>query len=489
MQHHCKKDFLDHFGTEVAYDKPAMNGWEPWRNNVIEMIKPNSTYKRSTLSACVEGFTKDILEGLPSGWEKELVPLSDLAAVNGLPGVIYIDKLATNTSMGFPWSCPKKKFLHAHIDETYPQGVNFEPEIWERVREIEKKYAEGKRAYPVFTGHLKDEALPLKKIKAKRTRMFTGSPVDWNIVVRKRLLSFVRLLQKNKFVFEAGPGTVAQSAEWGKVFDYLTVFGTDRIIAGDYGKFDKRMLSDFILAAFEIITNILRAAGYSDEECREIMCIGADVAFPVTSVNGDLVEFFGTNPSGHPLTVIINSLVNSLYMRYCYYETNPAKEVTTFKEFVRLFTYGDDNIMGVHRTVHWFNHTAIRDILAGIGVEYTMADKESESVPFISIFDCSFLKRRWVWMEAVNNWVCPLEEASIVKSLTVWVPSKTLDKFAQMVFVISAANSEYFYYGREIFEKKHALFKQLLAQEPYAFYVTEGTLPTFDMLTERFLRA
>lgn len=484
-----QSDFLEHFGTNVEYGQPVMSGWEPWRNNVIEMIKPNSTYKRSTLSACVEGFTQDILRELPQDWEKELVPLSDLAAVNGLPGVIYIDKIATNTSMGFPWACSKKKYLHSHIDEVYSEGVDFDIEIWDRVREIERNYAEGRRAYPVFTGHLKDEALPLKKIEVKKTRMFTGSPVDWNIVVRKRLLSFVRLLQKNKFVFEAGPGTVAQSAEWGKVYDYLTVFGTDRIIAGDYGKFDKRMLSDFILAAFEIIANILRAAGYSENECREVMCIGEDVAFPLTNVNGDLVEFFGTNPSGHPLTVIINSLVNSLYMRYCFLETNPEREVRTFKERVHLFTYGDDNIMGVHRTVPWFNHTAIKEILADIGVEYTMADKESLSIPFISIFDCSFLKRKWVWMDDVNNWVCPLEEASIVKSLTMWVPSKSIDKFAQMVNVIQSANNEYFYYGREIFEQKRALFVKLLEQHPYAFYVTETTLPTFEQLVERFLRA
>jgi len=137
----------------------------------------------------------------------------------------------------------------------------------------------------------------------------------------------------------------------------------------------------------------------------------------------------------------------------------------------------------------WFNHTAIQNVLSTIGVEYTMADKESKSVPYVNIADVSFLKRTWVWNSDVQNWVCPLEEASIIKSLTMWVPSKTINCYHQMVAVISSANSEYFFYGRKVFEEKHLFFKRLLSEEPYCFYVNESTLPTYDELVERFKRA
>lgn len=484
-----QREMLDHYKTEVKYDKPVMNGWVPWRNNVVEMVKPNVTYDRLTLRKAKEGFLKDILEGLPKDWEKELVILSDTATVNGLPGVKFIDRIATNTSMGFPWCTTKKKYLKPEPSEKYPEGVNFGEEIWERVRNIESKYSQGKRVYPVFTGHLKDEATLLKKCKIGKTRLFTGAPIDWSLVVRKNLLSFVRLLQKNKFVFEAGPGTVCQSMEWGIIYEYLTSFGADRMVAGDYGKYDKRMLADFILAAFEIIVEIYRTAGFDDETLLRIMCIGEDTAFSVCNISGDLVEFFGTNPSGHPLTVIINSLVNSLYMRYCYCKLNPQNEVHSFKKNVHLFTYGDDNTCGVSRRAEFFNHTAIQAEMAKIGVEYTMADKESESVPFIHIDDVSFLKRKWVWSEDVDSWICPLEEESIIKSLTVWVPSKSIDKYAQMVAVISSANNEYFFHGREKFGEKRKFFQQMLSQEPFCFYVSETTLPTFDELVERFKRS
>nr|QIN96621.1 MAG: hypothetical protein 1 [Marnaviridae sp.] len=484
-----REEMLEHFKCEVQHGPPCMEGWEPWRKNVVEMVNPTVNYQRDILEHCVDSFTDDILKGLPAGWQKDLVFLSPKASVNGLPGVKFIDRLNTNTSMGFPWGESKKRHLIPDVDSEYPEGVTFEPEVWERVASIEEKYACGKRAYPVFTGHLKDEPTAFKKIADKKTRVFLGGPVDWSIVVRSRLLSFVRLVQKNKFVFEAGPGTVCQSAEWGAIYDYITHFGTDRIIAGDYGKFDKRMISDFVLSAFRIIQNVYNAAGFSVAEVREIACIGEDTAFPIVNFNGDLVEFFGTNPSGHPLTVIVNSIVNSLYMRYTYVRLNPEVECFSFKSRVRLFTYGDDNMMGVSKGSDWFNHTAIQKELVGIGVEYTMADKESVSVPFVGIDDIQFLKRSWRYDHEVGAFMCPLELSSIHKSLTTWVPSGSIDEFQQMVAVISSAHSEFFFYGRDVFEEHHKFFRGVLSQEPYASYVNASTLPTWEQLVERFHQA
>lgn len=485
------KAVLEHFNTSVKHDKPAMDGWEPWRKNVVEMVKPTVNYDRDILSSAKQMFLEEIFDSLPDDWEKELVILSDKATVNGLPDVKYIDRINCNSSMGHPWNTSKKKFLVPDPCPLYPDGVNFKQDIWDEVSRIESLYKSGRRAMPIFTGNLKDEPTTLPKCAAKKTRVFTGSSIPFSLVVRKHLLSFVRLVQKNKFAFEAGPGLVVQSTEWEKVYKYLTKFGTKRMIGGDYGKFDKRMIADFILAAFDIIIAIHKRAGFSDDEIQVLLGIAADTAFPLVNLNGDLVEFYGTNPSGHPLTVIINSLVNSLYMRYAFIKLAQENNVPviSFKEYVNLFTYGDDNIMGVSERVPWFNHTNIQRVLAEIGVEYTMADKGAESVPYIDIADCSFLKRVWRYDQDVGAYLAPLEEESIHKSLTTWIPSGTIDKYAQTVDVVKSANSEYFFYGKETFEKHHAFFKQLLSHEPYCHYVTKTTLPGWDELIERFWKA
>lgn len=489
-----RKEMCEHFETKVEWGPPVMNGWQPWKKNVAEMVKMHTDIDDEILTHCVESYSNDILAELDAThgdkWKGELVFLSDRAAVNGLPGVKYIDRINTNTSMGFPWATTKKRYLESDITEDYPEGVTFTADVWERVRAVERKYEAGERAYPIFTGHLKDEPTTFAKIEAQKTRVFTGAPVDWSLIVRSRLLTFVRLLQKNKFIFEAGPGTVCQSTEWTNIHTYLTSFGEDQIVAGDYGKFDKRMAAHFVLAAFDIIIKIHESAGFSPEECRQLRCIGMDTAFPVVNMNGDIMEFYGTNPSGHPLTVIVNSLVNSLYMRYAYCLANPKQRTCTdFKTNVHLFTYGDDNIMGVSKSIPWFNHCVIQEKMETIGVEYTMADKESESVPYINLENTSFLKRSWRWEEELQSYVCPLEEKSIHKSLTTWVPSKTIDKYDQMVAVISSANSEYFFFGKEVFNKHHAFFKRILQQHPYSAYVSESTLPDWDALCQRFREA
>lgn len=488
-----QQEMLEELGGVVNYGEPVMTGWEPVHNNIKEMVLQHADVDHDVLEHCVRTYVQDIVTQLDSAygddWKRELVFLTDRAAVNGLAGVKYIDRINVSTSMGFPWNTSKKQFLHPDPSADLPEGVTFTDEVWERVRHVEQCYVEGRRAYPVFTAHLKDEATSFAKIEKKKTRVFTGAPIDFSIVGRKKLLSFVRLLQKNKLIFEAAPGTVTQSKEWTHFYQYLTQHGEKKLVAGDYGKFDKRMLARFILMAFEVIIEVHRSAGFSEDELQEIRCIGTDIAFPVCNFQGDIIEFFGTNPSGHPFTVVVNSLVNSLYMRYAYCMLNPIKTSWDFRQNVALLTYGDDNVMGVSHTVPWFNHTAIQEVLASIGVEYTMADKEAASVPYISIDEVSFLKRKWRWETELNAYAAPLEVDSIQKSLTVWVPSRTIDKYKQMVDVITSANNEFFFHGRELFEKRRSFFQRVLQQEPYSHYVEDSTLPDWDTLVERFRHA
>jgi len=480
-------EMLAHYGREVEYGAPAMSGWEPWRNNLITMVRPKSVFDRRILRECSKAYLADMIEGLDSDQLRELVVLSDRAAVNGIPGVKYIDKINTNSSMGFPWCKTKKQFLVADVSSEYPEGVTFEPEVWEQVRHIEREYLSGSRVNTVFFGCLKDEAQPWKKIEIKKTRLFMGGSISWGIVVRKYLLPFVRLVQRNPTLFECSVGLPAQSPAWGSLRDHLTQFGVDRMVAGDYKFFDKEMIAEFILEAFDIIIGIYAAAGVDMSIQRLIACIAEDIAFPICNVNGDLFEFFGSNPSGQPLTVLLNSIVNSLYLRYAFRVLNPEKEVVTFKKKVAATTYGDDNAFGVNKNAPWYNHTTIQSALADIGLTYTMADKTADSVPYIHIDDVSFLKRTWRWNDDVGNYTCPLDEESIIKSLTVWTPSSELDKYAHMLQVLTAANNEYFFHGKKMFEEKHAFFNELLQVEPYSFYAASRPLPTYDQLVARFL--
>lgn len=472
---------------EIPFGKPVMNCWKPWHLALKDVFAAKHNYNRATLKSAVEGYTNDILNGLEKTDLDELCVLDDSAAVNGLAGVQYIDKMNLSSSMGFPWKHTKKDHLiPGNRTDEQPDAVMFTEEIMERVNRIRDRYKAGCRWMPVFTGHLKDEPKEQAKIDLSKTRVFTGGPVDWSLVVRQYLLSFVRVVQLNKFTFEAGPGTVAQSLEWEKIREYLIQHGESRMVAGDYGKFDKKMLPDFVLAAFDVIINVHRAAGWGDEELKVLQCIAEDVAYPLTDFNGDLIEFFGTNPSGQPLTVIVNSIVNSLYVRYCYLELNPKKEVHTFKKNVALMTYGDDNVFGVSKNIDWFHHTSVQTVLSSIGVEYTMADKHTASVPFIHIDNISFLKRSWRWDHDVEAFLCPLEEGSIRKMLTIWIPSKTISADLQMASVIESALNEWFFYGKQKFEEERKFLVDLATENDLLNSCRASTFPSWEELYERF---
>jgi len=474
-------------GYVERYGPPALSGWEPWRIAYQDMLHIPATFRSDIIKAATRAFTADILALIHPEDLAEVMVYDTFTAINGATGVTYVDKLQRNTSMGFPWNRSKKYYLtavppaHGVLDP-----VEISQEVLDRTQIILDKYEQGERAMPVFKAHLKDEPTSFKKIAAKKTRLFGGAPVDWALVVRMYLLSFIRLAQNNRFIFESAPGTIAQSSEWGEIRSYLTHFGTDRIVAGDYKAFDKTMPPEFILAAFEIIIEVCRAAGYTEQQLQVVWGIGVDTAYPLYDLNGDLVEFFGSEPSGHNLTVIINGLVNCLYMRYTYIVLNPEHEAESFKDNVHLMTYGDDNVLGVSRTASWFNHTEIQRVLADHGVTYTMADKEAESVPYIPIRDVSFLKRSWRYDADLQDFTCPLEHESIEKMLITCVASKSVSREYQGISAISSAVQEYFFYGKEEFHKRSALLATIVVESELQAFVEPSTFPTWFTLAERF---
>ena len=137
----------------------------------------------------------------------------------------------------------------------------------------------------------------------------------------------------------------------------------------------------------------------------------------------------------------------------------------------------------------WFHHTSVQKVLADISVGYTMADKEAESVPYIHIDEVTFLKRSWRWDSELRAWAAPLDEESIGKMLTRVVKSDTLCPEAQAVAVMESAHSEYFFYGRKIFEEKSKMFQRIVEKCGLENYVTDHSFPSWNELFDRFWRS
>jgi hypothetical protein len=478
-------------GYKLTCGRPDMS-YMPYWHALQDMVKPVVSLDLTRLERCKKAYIDEILGRLSDHEISTVMIFDDVTAVNGAPGVEYCDKMNRNTSMGVPYRKPKKNFLSPIDGPPGCEFMEFCPEIMDRVNEILKCYSEGRLFHPQFCGNLKDEALPFRKCKAQKTRVFCGCECAHCIVTRKYYLSLIMLIQRNKFVFETAPGTIAQSLEWEEILEYLledpiSQRKRTKFVAGDFKCFDKQMSASLILAAFEVLISIASKAGFSDDDVKIMWCIAYDTAFPTVDFNGDLIQFYGGNPSGHPLTVIINGLVHSLYMRYAFDELSDGSvSVGSFRDVVNLITYGDDGLLSVSDSIPWFNHTSISSCLAKYGIIYTMADKEAESVPYIPIDECTFLKRSWRFDSDIGAYVAPIDENSIAKMLTIGVVSKTICAEARDIAAISTAVREYFFYGKDVFEQKTKLLREIVDECNLGVWVENNTFPSWNELRENF---
>lgn len=480
-------EFLGTLGYSIKYTKPDVSSWRPKRIALQDLVDPIYKVDQTILEEVKMHFLNDIIAALPKDELELLTPYDTYTAINGAKGISHVDRINVSSSAGNPYKKVKKHFLAADPTEDLPEGVKFLEPINDRIKEMEQTYKDKRRVQPNFCAHLKDEPVTFAKAESGKTRVFTGAPIDWTIVVRKYLLSFVRVAMRNRFAFECSVGLVVQSKQWGELYHHLTKFGTETVVAGDYKAFDKKMSPLFTMAAFDIIKELCQLSGnYSEEELDIISGIATDTCYPLVDYFGDLIQFFGSNPSGQPITVNLNSLVNSLYVRYVYHILNPEREVRSFKENVAITTYGDDILMTVNPKIPWFNHTTIANILAQMGITFTMADKDAESVPYINMHQATFLKRTFRFDHDVGDWLAPLDHDSIEKSLMVWVRSKTVSKEKQCVDIISSAAREYFFYGRAVYLKRCEMFMRLISHLGLESYMSDSTLPRYENLLEDF---
>jgi len=433
---HCVEE-----GMDDNYSKPQMSKRNVWIKQAEPMVARCIRTDHELLDAATEMYISETVDSLVDEDFEVVRVLSDLEALNGVPGLLYVDKLPRKTSAGFPYNCSKSKYLTIESDGTATLHEDFAQDM----HQIEALLSNGERSMPVFMATLKDEVVTKEKFQTDKTRVFTGSPMSFSLVMRKYLLTVNSLIQSNRLLFECCVGMDALGPDWHEVALYLKEW-SPLYVAGDYKAYDKKMTPDLILAAGRVLLAICHRAGYSNEQISVVRTLMYDIAFPVTNFDGDIVMTCGAEPSGHPLTVIVNSIVGSLLMRMAYIKLGAGG---SFKEDVRLLVYGDDNLLSTKNQS--FSHTFISDFLASQGLEYTMADKSSDSRPFVSFDECTFLKRRFVWNEELEKFVGPLENASLEKMLMYHIPSGAISEENWAVDVLNTRCREKFFHGKDAY--------------------------------------
>jgi hypothetical protein len=332
------------------------------------------------------------------------------------------------TSSGVCYGGKKTKHMHldADGDVLIPRELNDYVEA--DILTLENAWRSGQGTFDPFVRASKtNEVLPLKKA-AEKTRSVYGNDMSFFIAATRGIIPLKHVL-RNMEISECYVGLAAQSTEWSELHDYLTFGGKfTKFVCGDFSGYDTQLPKALLEKSAAIILQLYRENGASSSDLEYLRGFLSSVVSPAMIWEGNLLQFCSGQPSGQPLTVEMNSIVNSILVRMAFFtimkRDYPRIKNPNFRDYVRLAVYGDDNVMGIHDDIPLFNHTTIQAVFASWGIQYTMADKEADSIPYLSISEISFLKRSFVRHEQLDSIVAPIEEESLSKKFYWWTKSK-----------------------------------------------------------------
>lgn len=433
--------------------------WFGFQKCLENLSIPANPFPYHILCMAVRDYAKPLLEHAEKDFWKISKPLTHQETINGRPGCRFIDRMKTSTSIGFPLNGKKSDWLHElDPDDEYDLNYEFDQEILLEIDRCHNLYKEGKRAWTIAKACKKDEILDKEKC-----RIFYACGISLTYWVRRYFLPILRFLQMNPITSECAVGVNCHGPEWSQLYGHMVSKGTDRLLAGDYSKYDQKIPSQLMLAALRIMIDIARKWDYGDEDIRVMEAMSGDIVYALVAFDGQLISLMsGGHISGIPLTAVLNGIVGSLNLRAVYYTRFVMP--LPFRTNVSLVTYGDDNAGSVDSSIaKEFNIEVIHDILGSYGQTYTMPDKESEITAFLPLKELEFLKRFNSYIPEIYCNVGALNEKSIFKSLHYYLRPKGVLESENVACAlnIDGALREWFNHGRDIYELRRSQLKEV----------------------------
>ncbi len=481
------RPFFESKGFSTTCVKPVFS-LKGWHHGLEAMTSPNLYISSAEAQFVANHFVESVFSKL-SFEDKDLIEFYDVeTAILGAPGVNHVNALNMKTSLGFPAKKPKTSIFR-QIGDKWQIPDEILPEI-QKIIDIMKS---GNRVNPVASASYKDEAREALKVLLGKIRIFMGSNTTHNIVMRMFYLSLVRLIQRNPMLFETTVGINAHSKQWDTFARKLKDFSS-KLIDGDHAEFDKRVEAVMIYEAFMALNNLiikcmLETGKLKQEEVREtqkfMSIFAADIAFAYIDYNGTLMSFLKGHISGQVLTVIINSMINSMYVRMAYRRITGDHDLKHFHEFILMLSYGDDFSIAV-KDCPKFTFASLQQALKTFGVTITPADKNAEAYEYTTLDKIEFLKRRFLYHEDLGRYVGPLNEKSITKSLLIGLRSTSITREEQAISIMMSALREYFFHGKAKYDWFRGLIFECVEACSLQFWFNPDWFPTYENLLEEY---
>jgi len=447
---------------------------------ILTTMDPRNEMKISPMAKALKKYGTP-----PMAWRYDIVRLafeSVKQQVMVIPGVdccvdehflLYGDgdgshRVNMASSAGFPYRFLVKEggkmgFVELKEDSEYILTKEMRNDVIVRLTSWRDSF----RMFTLWMDQLKDERRKKEKILSVATRHFTIPPFDFTLAVRALTLHFVSAFTKHRLKFFSAIGIDTQSYEWHEMISRHASFGR-KSFDGDISNFDGMMSGEFIQAFFELVSDwydeympegldvhlgkhhMRLTAG----ECRIMRTIICDEIVHTNQLCINLIyQSHQGNPSGNPLTTVLNTCVNAMYMRYVFYERCDKRgNWKEFSDCVIDTIYGDDNFITVKDNCEDFmSFEIVQDCLKVHGIGYTSARKTQEG-GFVDIQEIRFLKSG-VGLVYQSFW-CPLMDWDTIYEMTNWVrATNEFEAIDQLYDNLENALRFVFFYGETAYDR------------------------------------
>lgn len=402
---------------------------EPWRNAVskYDTIVPivEGDWIEPCMSVAVSQFSRLTVS-------KPRFVLSFEQAVLGIPARSF-GGLNRGSSPGYPLCrmrdadnkiVSNKRWLFA-TDTTIDYTNELTDWLVNEVDDIVSAATRGERLAHFYTDFLKDELRPNDKVKAGKTRLVSGCPLPYCIAVRMYFGAFIASFYESRILSGMAPG-VKNIKEWGDMVKFLEEVseGKEPVgFDGDFSAFDASELPVVLWRIFDYIDDWYKSVDHDEKGSRVRRVLFYDLveSLHISSdgcLNGQVVQWCKSLPSGHPLTTIVNSFYSLFCLVVGFDFATDGTKTGKFWNLCRPQTYGDDNLIVLHESVQGiFN----QDVMAmamekRLYLTYTDASKSAELLANKKLSDMTFLKRGFRKVKFRGNVLvlCPLDIQSII---------------------------------------------------------------------------
>nr|ULF99831.1 MAG: hypothetical protein 2 [Aparavirus sp.] len=354
----------------------------------VEKCALNTPYiSESEVKRAVSEVQCKLLSGTTRETLNKVLSFED--AIQGNDTSTFIGPINRRTSPGYPWVLDK---IFGKVGKTQWLGEDeylFPDEVRDVVNKRIDSAKQGVRVATVWTDTLKDERRPVAKVDALKTRVFSHGPFDYTIAFRMYFLGFIAHIMENRIDNEQSIGTNPFSQDWKRTYNKLQKKGK-RVFAGDFSTFDGT-LNSCIMSEFAAVANKFYNDGPENALIREVLML--DIFNSIHLCEKTYYQCTHSQPSGNPLTTVLNSFYNSVSMRIAFYRV--VKQDFDFESEVSMVSYGDDNVVNISdRVSDVFNQNSVTTAYATFGMIYTdEAKSDGVSPDYRNISEVAYLKR------------------------------------------------------------------------------------------------